>query len=286
MRFEIAYEAEYVYPQPARDNLNALRVKPATAAAQSLEAFELRVAPEARVREHRDYFGTSVLEFEVDEPHERMALTARASVVTDDPQPPPYGTWDELRSKRYREAAREFLLRTEPPSDDPTFAALLTPVRGDETPFAAAMHLTELIPQRFEYRQGTTFVDTTVADLLAGGAGVCQDFVHLALALVRELGIGARYVSGYLFAASKGGGFDSVEVQTHAWVEALIPAGEGEPRWVGFDPTNGGLALATHVKIGHGRHYQDVPPIRGVYKGPPATQLHSNVRMRRINGAD
>lgn len=286
MRFEITYEAEYVYPHPARDNLNALRVKPSTAGSQNLEAFELRVAPEARVREHRDYFGTSVLEFEVDEPHERMALSARATVQADDPIEPPYGTWDELARKRYRDAGREFLLRTEHIPEHDGFSGLMADSKGAETPFATAMRITELIPQRFEYRPGTTFVDTTVADLLDVGAGVCQDFVHLALMVLREYGIGARYVSGYLFAAPKDGGADSVEVQTHAWVEALIPAGEAEPRWVGLDPTNGGLALATHVKIGHGRHYQDVPPIRGVYKGPAATELHANVRMRRISGAD
>ena len=146
------------------------------------------------------------------------------------------------------------------------------------------MAVAELIPQRFEYRSGATFVGSSVGDLLAGGAGVCQDFVHLGLILLRRNGIGARYVSGYLFAAPPEGGRDSVEVQTHAWVEALLPPESGEPRWVGFDPTNRGFAGETHVKIGHGRNYQDVPPIRGVYRGPAAEDLDVAVSMRRVNG--
>ena len=134
-------------------------------------------------------------------------------------------------------------------------------------PLETLLAVAERIPARFEYRSGATFVGSTVEDLLEGGAGVCQDFVHLGALLLRRLGIGARYVSGYLFAAPPGGGEDSVEVQTHAWLEGLLPERDGERRWIGVDPTNRGRAGETHVKIGHGRDYQDVAPIRGVYQG-------------------
>ena len=112
---------------------------------------------------------------------------------------------------------------------------------------------------------------------------MCQDFVHLALILLRHEGIAARYVSGYLFAAPEDGGADSVEVDTHAWIEALLPDEDGEPCWVGADPTNRRLAGEEHVKIGHGRHYGDVAPIKGVYKGAPAHAEHDvSVRMTRL----
>ena len=82
----------------------------------------------------------------------------------------------------------------------------------------------EVIPDRFEYRTGVTYVGSTVDDLLEAGAGVCQDFAHLALLLLRRNGIAARYVSGYLFAPAGGDeAADSAEVDTHAWVEALSP---------------------------------------------------------------
>ena len=147
--------------------------------------------------------------------------------------------------------------------------------------------LVELIPDRFEYRTGVTYVGSTVEDLLEAEAGVCQDFAHLSLLLLRRHGIAARYVSGYLWAAPEDGGADSVEVETHAWLEALLPGGggRGEPVWVGADPTNRRMAGESHVKIGHGRAYADVPPIKGVYRGAGTTELNVQVKMHRLNGA-
>ena len=140
-----------------------------------------------------------------------------------------------------------------------------------------------------------TYVGSAVEDLLEAGAGVCQDFAHLALVLLRRHGLAARYVSGYLFApntepaspAGTGGdATDSAEVDTHAWIEALLPAGAGsEPVWVAVDPTNRGLAGERHVKIGHGRHYSDVPPIKGVFRGGATAKLEASVRMTRTDGA-
>lgn len=143
------------------------------------------------------------------------------------------------------------------------------------------------MPDSFDYRPGVTYVGSTIADLLDAGAGVCQDFVHLALALMRLRGIAARYVSGYLF-TSPDEGDESIEVATHAWVEALLPAGEsgGDPVWVGIDPTNRGLTGECHVKIGHGRHYADVPPTKGVYRGSAEAELDASVRMTRTSGLD
>ena len=92
-------------------------------------------------------------------------------------------------------------------------------------------------PDRFEYRKGATYVDSPISELLDGGVGVCQDFVHLGLSLLRHQGIAGRYVSGYLFAANPGGGEESIEVETHAWLEALLPDPSGsEPVWVGKPP--------------------------------------------------
>jgi transglutaminase-like putative cysteine protease len=145
--------------------------------------------------------------------------------------------------------------------------------------------LCELVPDRFEYRPGATYVGSSVRDLLDMGAGVCQDFVHLSLLLLRRRGIAARYVSGYLWAAPEGEGTDSVEVDTHAWLEALLPGtdGRGEPVWVSADPTNRTLAGERHVKIGHGRFYADVPPVKGLYIGGAHSELTAAVTMSRLD---
>jgi transglutaminase-like putative cysteine protease len=282
MRFALRYETEYRYSEPVFDQHNVLRVKPASGPLQRVRGFRINVEPSARTRTHRDYFGTEVIDFNIAAEHDRLAVMAEAEVTTEPPPPPPAGSWERARGEAYTNAGGEFLLRS---ADEPANGALgqlIEDARGDG-PRATLEAVCKLIPERFQYSPGATFVGSTVDDLLAGGAGVCQDFVHLSLILLRRHGIAARYVSGYLFAAPEDGGTDSVEVDTHAWVEALRPDdGDGEPSWVGADPTNRRLAGETHVKIGHGRHYGDVPPIKGVYRGAAEAEHDVSVRMTRL----
>jgi transglutaminase-like putative cysteine protease len=283
MRFSLRYQAEYRYSGPVYDQHNVLRVKPAITPLQRVRGFRLAVDPSARTRTHLDYFGTEAIEFNVPAEHDRLTITAEAEVTTQAQPEVSGGGWEAARARRYVDAAGEFLLHT---ADEPSNGALhdlREAVRGD-SPLDALQRVCEVIPDRFEYRPGVTFVGSTVDDLLEGGAGVCQDFVHLALILLRDQGIGARYVSGYLFAAPEDGGQDSVEVDTHAWLEALLPGGDGEPlEWVGADPTNRKLAGEGHVKIGHGRYYGDVAPIRGVYRGTAVESEHDvSVKMTRL----
>jgi transglutaminase-like putative cysteine protease len=284
MHFSIRFLTEYVYDAPVTDNLNALRVRPATTSSKRCDEFTVRIDPEARVGRHSDYFGTEVLEFGIVRPHTRMTIDVRARVVTADPAAPPDSEWPALDTEAYAEAAGEYLL---PALDEPHNETLdeLTAAARHERPLATLEALCELIPDRYEYRAGVTYVGSTVEEFLHAGAGVCQDYVHLGLILLRRNGIAARYVSGYLWAAPADGGDDSVEVETHAWLEALLPGqnGRGEPVWVGADPTNRQLAGERHVKIGHGRHYADVPPVRGVFQGGATSTLDASVHMTRLD---
>jgi transglutaminase-like putative cysteine protease len=299
MRYQLRYHAEYRYSGPVFDQHNVLRVTPATTPLQRVRGFRVVVEPSARTRAYSDYFGTDVIEFNVPGEHERLAITAEGEVVNEEPAPPPEGGWELTQTDAYTSRGGEFLLHS---GDEPQNGRLteLREAIAADSPRETLEALCRVIPDRFEYRSGVTFVGSTVDDLLDGGAGVCQDFVHLSLILLRDAGIAARYVSGYLFAgpASAGqvprgpggaspqlssGGGNSVEVNTHAWVEGLVPGPDGEgASWVGADPTNRRLAGDEHVKIGHGRHYGDVAPIRGVYRGAGGTAGHEvNVRMTR-----
>jgi transglutaminase-like putative cysteine protease len=244
----------------------------------------VRLDPEARITRHVDYFGTEVLEFGVARPHDHLTIDVRARVVTSEPAEPPEAPWEHLDGDTYAEAAGEYLLPADDEPADDQLAELLDIARA-RTPLATVRWLCELIPDRFAYRPGVTYVGSTIQDLLDAGAGVCQDFVHLALVLLRRNGIAARYVSGYLWSNPEDEGADSVEVETHAWLEALLPGldGRGEPVWVGADPTNRRLAGERHVKIGHGRHYADVPPVRGVYQGGARSKLDASVHMTRLD---
>jgi transglutaminase-like putative cysteine protease len=287
MNFAIRYLTEYEYDSDVVDNLNALRVKPMGDGRQRCDEFGVRLTPEVRLHRHTDYFGTDVVEFEISRPHRELVIDVRARVSTKTPPTPPRATWQALTDPSYREAGGEFLLQTDDAPEHPALKELLTATGAGSSPLAAVTLVSELIPDRFEYRQGATYVDSRVIDLLEAGAGVCQDFVHLGLALLRRHGIAARYVSGYLFAAGSGDDQESVEVDTHAWLEALLPTGDGgDPAWVGADPTNRVLSGETHVKIGHGRHYADVPPIKGVYRGSASAKLNASVTMTRLERTD
>ena len=140
------------------------------------------------------------------------------------------------------------------------------------------------VGNRLSYQPGTTEIGQPITDVLATGVGVCQDYAHLAVALCRSIGIPARYVSGYLFSSSDRTGSidgDLVRVQTHAWFEAAVP-GLG---WLPLDPTNLLAVGHQHVKIGHGRDYDDVPPLRGVYSGPGTPEVDASVEIRRMDPA-
>ena len=251
MHFAIRFLTEYHYDQPVTDNLNALRVRPATTSTQRCDEFHTRIEPEARVSRHLDYFGTEVLEFGIPTNHDHLTIDVRARVVTSPPAEPPDGSWESLRSTAYVDAAGEFAL---PWQDQPPIAGvdeLCEALRAD-SPLETLELLCELIPDRFEYRPGVTYVGSEVSDLLAAGAGVCQDFAHLGLVLLRRHGIAARYVSGYLWAAPEG----------------------APPEGVGSE---------THVKIGHGRFYADVPPVKGLYMGGANSELDAAVTMSRLD---
>jgi transglutaminase-like putative cysteine protease len=284
VHFAIRFLTEYHYDVPVTDNLNALRVRPATTSTQRCDEFHTRIEPEARVSRHLDYFGTEVLEFGIPTSHEQLTIDVRARVVTSPPPDPPDGSWEDLHSPAYVDAAGEFAL---PWEDQPALAGLqiMHEELESDTPLETLERVCEMVPNRFEYRPGATYVGSTVTDLLEASAGVCQDFVHLSLILLRRRGIAARYVSGYLWAAPDDDGTDSLEVDTHAWLEALLPGtdGHGEPVWVSADPTNRRLTGETHVKIGHGRFYSDVPPVKGLYIGGANSELSAAVTMSRLD---
>jgi len=146
-----------------------------------------------------------------------------------------------------------------------------------------AQAASDLIHQRFRYVKGATHVNSSVEDSLSLGAGVCQDFAHLLLGVVRMRGLPARYVSGYIVPQPQDGEASNLEEvvggqASHAWTDVFVP-GTG---WVGFDPTLGKAVGLRHVRVAYGRDYGDVPPVRGVYKGHAGQRLSVDVRVRPV----
>jgi transglutaminase-like putative cysteine protease len=137
------------------------------------------------------------------------------------------------------------------------------------------------VHRTFEYSPKSTRVDSPIDDVLSARRGVCQDFAHVMIALVRRLGIPCRYVSGYLFQQPDGSA-QSVDGATHAWAEAWFPGLE----WVGFDPTHNTTTGEGHIRVAIGRDYSDVPPTRGVFKGSSAmrSELAVGVSVGTVPG--
>ncbi|GGK17714.1 transglutaminase [Deinococcus malanensis] len=259
MRADIRHLTEYRYAEPAWDSFNEVRLSPEVSARQDLRSFHLVVRPEASlVTTHRDYFGSLIHHVHVHERHQVLRIEAQALVDTRPLAPleaAPFSALDNLRGE-----FTEFLVSSPrvPSGRWPQVFGVQGP-QPHEDLSAFMVGLTTQLHRQFSYSPGATSVGTTLEQFARDQRGVCQDYTHAMLGICRTLGIPARYVSGYLYSGGEMIGADA----THAWIEALIP-GHG---WIGFDPTNDMLAGEKHIKIGHGRDYPDVSPVRGTYYG-------------------
>jgi transglutaminase-like putative cysteine protease len=283
-RYDLRYRTNIVYDDIVRSSQNELRACPASDEHQQLVAYRVTTHPATRVLSYADYFGTRVDTFGVREPHVALEITAEASVET---LPRPLVTVSprmaELTDASFRDRHAEYLgasAHTAWASDIEAAASRIAAVTGDDV-VGVVLALHRFVHTSLRYAPGATYIGVDVNHVLANGEGVCQDYAHLAIALCRSVGIPARYVSGYFFAASDATGADidgdEVLVQTHAWFEAAVP-GWG---WLALDPTNAQQVGQRHIGIGHGRDYDDVPPLRGVYSGGGRPTSDASVEIRR-----
>lgn len=268
MRFRIKHVTRYVYERPASHSHNDVRLAPIDAADQKRVAFQLDVTPAAAISEYRDAFGNLAHSIDVQPPHTELVISS-ASVVDRLalPAPPPVritvGDYLADDPARMREHG-EFLdpSRYVPFSDRLRrfFWSVRPQLSEDITAYTERMIL--YVRGQFAYDGGTTNVHSTVDDILTTGGGVCQDFAHLSIGLLRLAGIPSRYVSGYLAPGPRRDGSTlPAELASHAWIEALLP-GTG---WTGFDPTHRTRTLIRHIRVAVGRDYNDLPPVSGYY---------------------
>ena len=278
MHLGLRYVTRFRYSGPVWESHNALRACPAEDERQRLHSYAVEVTPGAPVFTYRDRWGTRVDTFGILEPHHELVVAAEARVETDPVTPP-----DDVPLARlddgYREAHWIYLQPTRHARSDTGLAgAARDAVSGIGGVVEAVRAVERCVHDAIEYRPGATSIGDDVAAIWASGAGVCQDFAHVTSAMLRALGIGARYVSGYFYAADSADGSapdGEIVVATHAWVEAAIPGGG----WWPIDPTNRSPVGERHVKIGHGRDYDDVTPLRGVYYGETEHSLAAEVTM-------
>jgi transglutaminase-like putative cysteine protease len=287
VRLDVRYRTQFTYDALVRESHNELRACPTTDDRQQLIGYRISVSPSARTLAYTDYWGTRVDSFGVRAPHESLEIVAEAAVETGRRRPiTATPSLDELRDPAFIDLHGEYLQptrHTEWGAPVRKEAARLLERNGPDV-VRTVLALHGLVGARLEYVPGSTHIGIGVEDVLAGAKGVCQDYAHLAVALCRSVGIPARYVSGYLFTRDDSTG-EEVEdgavarVQTHAWFEAAVP-GVG---WLPLDPTNRTEVSTRHVKIGHGRDYDDVPPLRGLYAGSATPTVTASVEIRRMD---
>jgi len=282
MFYAIRHFTRFRYSSPVWQSVMELRMQPRSENTQRCFTFQLSISPDARVFSYQDHAGNLVHHFDVPAQHRQLTIIADALVDVETPAPLPESlgpdAWDELDAIIGREDYWDMLMSSRFARTSPELEALAKEFgvdqRGGRDPLELLTTLNSKLFQYFSYVKRSTAVNSAIEDVILSRQGVCQDFAHTMISIVRNLRIPCRYVSGYLH-RDPGHADRSDEGATHAWVEALLP----RIGWVGFDPTNNLIVGGRHIRTAIGRDYADVSPTVGTMKGSAETELQVRVRV-------
>ena len=278
-RLQITHRTGYRYAEVVDASFNEVRMTPLSTDGQLLLSHSLEVKPTASVQAYSDYWGAQVEAFDVHVPHRVLEIVA---VSTVDTPPKPEHTaglaWTDVLEPALQDRYSEYLESTQYVDDayaDEHRKSIAEAMTQAATPEGAALLAVAAVRDRITYTAGITDVSTTASEAWASMHGVCQDFSHAALSLLRAARIPARYVSGYLHTEEQSAGF-TVVGESHAWVEYW------DGQWRAVDPTNDRSVGAAHVIVARGRDYADVPPLKGIYAGGNSEVLGVSVEITQL----
>jgi transglutaminase-like putative cysteine protease len=282
MFYAIRHFTRYRYSHSVWQSMMEVRMHPRSEGNQRCFIFQLSVNPRARIFAHTDSRGNLVHHFDLPQRHRQLTIISDSLVNIDEQQPLPesmdYRAWDDLRemieTKDYWDALMPSHFARPSPELEELAKEIGVANRDGRSPLAFLMDVISGVYRSFTYVKKSTRVNSPIEHALRSRQGVCQDFAHIMITLVRRAEIPCRYVSGYLY-HGKDNLDRSADGATHAWVEAALP-GLG---WVGFDPTNNLIAAERHIRTAVGRDYADVPPTMGTMKGKAETELQVRVRV-------
>jgi transglutaminase-like putative cysteine protease len=275
MIYSVRHVTTFRYQPAVRESVMEVRLQPRSEANQRCLSFTLDINPPANITQYRDFTGNTVHHFDIAGSHKEVKVTAQSTVqvqAVPAPRSSEAGDWADLDALTGADDYWEMMLPSEFARSSEALQQRAKEFRCERRtgPLDLLTELNEAIYQQFAYVPNSTKVDSPIEEALQTRQGVCQDFAHIMIALVRPLRIPCRYVSGYLFHREENGHKDrSLEGASHAWVEALIP----RLGWIAFDPTNNLIGGDRHIRVAIGRDYADVPPTRGVYKGEAQSEL-------------
>ena len=282
MFYAIRHFTRYRYSHSVWQSMMEVRMHPRSEGNQRCFIFQLSVNPRARIFAHTDSRGNLVHHFDLPQRHRQLTIISDSLVNIDEQQPLPESmdcrAWDELQemieTKDYWDALMPSHFARPSPELEDLAKEIGVADRDGRSPLAFLMDVVSGVYRSFTYVKKSTRVNSPIEHALRSRQGVCQDFAHIMITLVRRAEIPCRYVSGYLY-HGKDNLDRSADGATHAWVEAALP-GLG---WVGFDPTNNLIAAERHIRTAVGRDYADVPPTMGTMKGKAETELQVRVRV-------
>ncbi len=286
-RYRLLHITEFQYDGPVSESYNEVRLRPMQDEQQSCLSFRISTIPPTHPSSHLDFFGNWVHQFNVLPDHRMLRIETESVVLVHSPVALPATGTLLLNLNQDREQLcddfYDLLTPTEYVPQPESLNALIEAAERESggTVLGFVRAASRNIHTNFRYEKGATQVKSTIIDALTTGAGVCQDFAHLMIAVARKRGLPARYVSGYLVprrTAEPGASIEEVigGQASHAWTEIYVP----ELGWVAEDPTLGKPVGLQHVRIAYGRDYGDVAPVRGVYKGHAGQRLSVDVRVR------
>ncbi len=272
-RIKTEHITRFRYSDPAFASYNEVRVVPQSNSRQTRLEAKLATTPHAAQYTYWDYFGTQVVAFNIDQGHLDLQITSSSLVETKPPETRPTARWSEVEAAH--DSFSEYLAPTDQTAPDAELTSVAGELRAD-SPLATVDAAVAWVHDKLEYVPGVTGVQTSASDAAHAGRGVCQDFAHLSLALLRAAGVPARYVSGYLHPRTDAEIAEHVSGESHAWIEAWSGG------WWPFDPTNAIDVGPRHVMVARGRDYSDVPPVKGVYAGNADNTMSVEVLIAKM----
>jgi len=285
MYYAVTHLTDYHYDTAITDSVMELRMHPRNDENQRTLRFNLDVSPDAKVLHHRDYLGNMIHIFDVSAPHEQLAIKAESIIEVKPPLTPPNhiseDAWKAIDAASTNRDMYDMLLPGSFTHQTPMlqqFAAEIGWGQRDADPLTLLRRLNTTIYENFDYTQDVTRVDSPIDVALKARQGVCQDFSHIMLTLTRQIGIPARYISGYLYHRDDQEDRSLVDA-SHAWVEAWLP----DLGWIGFDPTNNLIVAERHIRACIATDYAKASPTRGVFKGNAQTELSVRVQVSRLD---
>ena len=280
-KFKIRHITKYTYEDTVRDSANQIMLYPLTDQYQDVIEHKIVITGNPIVNIHRDYYGNAVGTFTHAQPHKELDIDSKLVVETKHRAIPEdtiaqETQWKDLGNLKYQLEFIDFL-KQEKFEALPEVEKVIEEERKECTPLQSAKELCEYVFKNFSYKKGITTVETTVDEIWKLRSGVCQDFAHVLLVMLRLMDIPARYVSGYVCPSRDG---MRGEGATHAWVEAYIPY----YGWLGLDPTNNCIANETHVRLAVGKNFSDCSPVKGTYRGTSNHTLEVEVAVAYEDG--